>query len=109
MSDDVTINELQQLEQAILSSSNQITSLRSKIIEIDSALEDLSSSQKSYKIVGNIMISASNENIESDLISKKEAAKSRISSLEKQECRLKEMFKEKQEVFLKNRQKYDKN
>lgn len=108
MSDDVTINELQQLEQAVLSSSNQINSIRSKILEIDSALEDLTNSKKSYKIVGNIMISASNENIESDLKSEKEAAKARVLSLEKQEKRLRELFKERQELFLKNRTEIEK-
>ena len=101
MSDEINMQELHQMEQMILSSSSQIRSFRSKIIEIDSALKDLESSDKSYKIVGNIMVSSSKDALIEELNSEKEVIQTRISSLEKQEKKLKETLKDKQEEFIK--------
>lgn len=100
MSDESNVQELQKLEQAIISSSSQIRSFRSQLLEIDSALGSLNSSKDSYKIIGNIMVSYSGDDLKSELNEKKELVKTRLAALEKQEAKLRDSFKEKQEVFI---------
>jgi len=58
--------------------------------EIASALENLKDSEKSYKIVANIMINAKKEDLESELKQKKEMLELRIKKLEKQEEEIRE-------------------
>lgn len=100
MSDDVNVQELQKLEQAIISSSSQIRSFRSQLLEIESAINALDSSEKSYKIIGNIMVSSTKEDLAKDLDAKKELIETRLSALEKQEKKLRDSFKERQEAFI---------
>lgn len=57
-------------------------------LEIDSALEELKSAKSAYKIVGNIMVSATPTDLVKDLEEKKELIALRLKSLDKQEEQL---------------------
>ena len=105
MSDEITIQELQQMEQTILSISTQIQTLNSRISEIESALENVETSNKSYKILGNIMVLDTKENISKNLISDKESAKSRLLSLKKQDEKMRDLFSKKQKLYLEKHKK----
>jgi prefoldin beta subunit len=87
------IGRMQILEQNIQNLLMQKHQFQSQIVEIRSALEELESSETSYKIIGNIMVAAKKEDLKKDLESKKEMVELRIKSIEKQEEELKEKTK----------------
>jgi prefoldin beta subunit len=86
---DEKIGELQSIEQNLQQYNLQKQQFQAQLIEIESALSELSGSTQSYKIVGNIMVNAPREALEKELTGKKEIVELRIRSLEKQEERLK--------------------
>ena len=95
------IGQLQMMEQNIHNILLQKQQFQSQLIEVESALKELGKTEKAYKIVGNIMISASKEDLEKDLNSKKEMAELRIKALEKQENKMREKQKAIQEEVMK--------
>jgi len=84
------IAQLQMLEQGMQNFMIQKQQFQAQLIEIDSALKELDKSNVSYKIVGNIMVSANKEELSKELKSKKETIELRIKALEKQEKQIKE-------------------
>jgi len=74
---------------------------QSQMVEAESALNELGSSQESYKIIGNIMVRSQKERLEKELKEKKEILELRISTLEKQEKSIKSRFKELQSEVMK--------
>ena len=85
------IAQLQMLEQNIQNFLVQKQTFQTQLIEVDNALEELEKTKgKTYKIVGNIMISAEKEDLKKDLDSKKEILNLRIKNIEKQENQLKD-------------------
>ncbi len=84
------------MEQALYSFSNKIKEYKSQALEIDSALKESEKSSNSYRIIGNIMVLSSKEEIKDDLESKKKMCDIRIESLSKQEKKYKDLFQEKQ-------------
>jgi len=100
------INQLQLLQQNVQSIVAQKQQIQNQIIEFDSALGELSKTEKSYKIIGNIMISVSKEDLLKEVKEKKEVAEVRLKNFTKQEERLKgEVEKVQKEVVseLKNK------
>ena len=81
---------LQIIEQGLQSFLLQKQSFQAQLIEIDSALKELETSEEAYKIVGNIMVKSKKEDLVKDLKSRKEAFELRIKTIEKQEEQLKE-------------------
>jgi len=84
------LQQLQILEQNMQSFLMQKQQFQQQLIETESALGELENSEQSYKILGNVMISANKEELKKELTSKKEETELRIKTLEKQEERLKE-------------------
>ncbi len=79
------IGQLQRIEQSMQSIMMQKQQFQAQLMEIDSAISELEGSDESYKIVGNIMVKASKEDLNKDLKQKKELVELRIKTLEKQE------------------------
>lgn len=71
-----------------------------QLMEIESALKELESSPEAYKIVGNIMVKTSKDQLKKELAERKELADMRIQSLDKQEQKVAEKVEElKKEVM----------
>jgi len=79
------ISELSMMEQAFQNLSLQKQNFQIQLAEVESALEELSATEKAYKIIGSIMIAADKETLKSELSSKKEILAIRVKTLEKQE------------------------
>jgi prefoldin beta subunit len=84
------IAQLQLLEQNMQNFLMQKQQFQMQLSEINSALENIQGSTKSYKIVANIMVDAQKEDLEKELKQKKEMFELRIKSLEKQEDSIRE-------------------
>jgi prefoldin beta subunit len=84
------IGQLQMMEQNLQNFLMQKQQLQGQLIEIESALSELKDAKDAYKIVGNIMISSTKEDLEKELNQKKEIVELRIKTLEKQESKIKE-------------------
>ena len=87
------IQQLQLLEQNMQAMLIQKQQFQSQLLEISSALEELSSTSNAYKIVGNIMVSSDKDSLKKDLDSRKEVLALRIKTIEKQENQLKDKAK----------------
>lgn len=84
------IGELQGIEQNLQKFLNQKQQFQTQTVEIDSALKELPTSEKSYKIVGNIMVAVDKDKLKNDLEDKKERIELRLKSIEKQEQKMRE-------------------
>lgn len=84
------IQELQMLEQNLQNFLAQKQNFQMQMVEIDSALDELSKTDKAYKIVGNLMVASKKDELEADLKNRKEMTELRIKSIEKQEKSLKD-------------------
>ncbi len=91
------INKLQLLEQNIQQYSAQKQQFQMQLIEVESALDELEGTDEAFKIIGNIMVKSSKEDLLEDLNKKKEMFELRIKTLDKQEAKLKEKIKDLQE------------
>jgi prefoldin beta subunit len=95
------ISQLQMLEQGLQSFNLQKQQLQTKLLEVDSALEELSKTDISYKIIGNIMVKVDKEKLKEELEQNKNTVTIRIKSVEKQETSMREKAKKIQEEVLK--------
>ena len=84
------IQKLQSIEENLHRYLAQKQQLQSSIMEMESAQDALSTAKKSYKIIGNIMVEQSKEEITSSLKDRMERTQLRMTALEKQEAKLKE-------------------
>jgi len=84
------IADIQLIEQNMQNSLMQKQRFQSELLEVENALGEIESSEETYKIVGNIMISAKKDDLKKELDSKKNVLNIRIKSLEKEESRLKD-------------------
>jgi len=84
------INNLSMKEQSLQQFLTKKQTFQSQLVEVDSALTELEKTEKAYKIVGNVMVSANKEDLLKDLKSKKEMVELRIKTLEKQEDKMRE-------------------
>ena len=84
------IEQLQRIEQSLQNILMQKQQFQAQTIEIESALNEIKTSEENYKIVGNIMVKAKKEDLEKELTQKKELVELRIKTLEKQEKETKE-------------------
>jgi prefoldin beta subunit len=73
--------------------------------EIDSALAEIEKSSKAYKIIGNIMVAVNNEELKKELQEKQQMLTIGISTIEKQETKLREKAEEIQKEVLKGIEK----
>ena len=96
------IAQLQLLEQNMQNFNMQKQQFQMQLNEIASALENLKDSEKSYKIVANIMINAKKEDLEKELNQNREMLELRIKKLEKQEEEIREKSQKIQKEVLGN-------
>ncbi len=100
MSENMT-EKLQMLEQNLQNYSQQRQQYQMQLKEIESALNELDDSKEQYKIIGNIMVNSSKEDLQQDLKKKKETFELRIKNLQTQEEKLQKKSKELQEEIMK--------
>ena len=84
------INQLTMMEQSMQQLLLQKQQFQTQLVEINSALKELETTEKAYKIVGNIMVAANKEELKKDLTQKKEVVELRVKTIEKQETQMKE-------------------
>lgn len=84
------IAKLQTMEQSVQQYVMQRQQFNAQLLEIDSALSEIESSQEMYKIIGNIMVKSSKATLKKELEHRKEMANLRIKTLEKQEGKIKD-------------------
>ena len=95
------LNQLQIMEQGLQNILMQKQQFQSQVTEVDAALEEVKKAKQSFKIIGNIMVAASPEQLTDELKRKKEVAELRVKTLEKQENSLREKSKKMQEEVMK--------
>jgi len=96
------IQELQLTEQRIHALLMQKQQFQAQLMETETALKEVEKSKESFKIIGNIMVAASSEDLKKDLRQKNEVLALRIKTLEKQETGIKERTKKMQEEVMKH-------
>jgi prefoldin beta subunit len=92
MDDDIQekINQIQLLQQNLQNFSMQRQQFQMQQTEIESALAELDKSEKSYKIIGNVMVLTDKNDLKKELEEKNQMMKIRISTIEKQESKIQE-------------------
>ncbi len=100
MPDKKKISQLQLLQQNLQNLELQKQQFQNQLVEIDSALTELKSTEKAYKIVGKIMLAASKEELSHDLAEKKETAGIRLKNLTKQEDALQKAIEQLQQEIM---------
>ncbi len=99
------INQIQMIQQSMQNLSMQRQQFQIQETEIESALAELDKTDSSYKIIGNIMVKTDKGALKNDLKEKHEMLKIRISSLEKQEEKLRANAESLQQEVLKEIEK----
>ncbi|MFW6013646.1 MAG: prefoldin subunit beta [Candidatus Nanoarchaeia archaeon] len=99
-----TTEKLQILEQNLQNYSQQRQQYQIQLKEVESALSELEGSKEQYKIIGNIMVNSSKEDLQNDLKKKKETFELRIKNFQTQEEKLQKKAKELQEEIMKEGQ-----
>lgn len=94
------ILKLQNLEKDLQQYLIQKQAFQSQLLEIDNALKELSSVEKAYKVVGSLMVEAKKEDLQKELIEKKELLDLRIKNINKQENKIKDEAQDLQESLL---------
>ncbi|MBI2662812.1 prefoldin subunit beta [Candidatus Woesearchaeota archaeon] len=79
------INQLQLLQQNLQNILLQKQQFESQLSELDSALHELKTTDKAYKVLGHIMVASSPELLAKDLDEKKEVLQIRIKNFDRQE------------------------
>ena len=101
------IGQLQMFEQSLQSFLGQKQQFQMQLVEVESALSELETTSKSYKIVGNIMVEADKGELKSDLQSRREMLELRIKTIERQESQVREKASKLQSEILKKMKKED--
>lgn len=101
------IGQLQMFEQSLQNFLGQKQQFQVQLVEIESALSELESTGKAYKIVGNIMVEADKTELKADLQSKKEMLELRIKTMDRQESQVREKASKLQSEILKKIKKED--
>ena len=94
------LKQLQMLEQNLQQILMQKQAFQGQLIEVDSALAEIEKAKTSYKIIGNVMVEAKKDDLTKELKEKKESAELRITSLDKQEEKLREQAQKIQKEVL---------
>ena len=102
------INSMQLVQQNMENSSMQRQQFQMQQAELDSALEQLGN-DKAYKIIGNIMVATDTVALKTELEEKKKILEIRISTLEKQEAKLREKAESLQKEVLESLEKKNGN
>ena len=96
------ISQIQLIEQNMQNINLQKQNFQSQLLELESALSELEGVESAYKIIGNIMVLSDKNKLQEDLKNSKELLDIRLSSIEKQETKLKEQAGQLQSDILKD-------
>lgn len=84
------INQMQLIQQNMQNFASQRQQFQLQQTEIESALAEMENTQKTYKIIGNIMVATNKDDLKRQLEEKKQMIDIRVASIEKQEAKLRE-------------------
>jgi prefoldin beta subunit len=79
------VQQLQLTQQNLQNIITQKQQIESQLAELDSAITELKTTEKAYKILGKIMVSTSKDQLYNDLNEKKEIFSVRLQNFTKQE------------------------
>jgi prefoldin beta subunit len=96
------IGQIQLIQQNIENFSMQKQQFQLEQSEIETALNEIATSPKSYKIIGNIMVLVDKSKLTKDLEEKRDMLNIRINTIEKQEDKLKVKFEDLQKEVMKH-------
>lgn len=91
------ISQLQLLQQNLQNLFLQKQQIQNQSLEIESALIELKSTDKAYKIIGNLMVSSPQDTLLKELTGKKELLDMRLKNITKQEEKLKDNYEQLQQ------------
>jgi prefoldin beta subunit len=94
--------QLQLLQQNLESIQQQKQQLSSQITEIDSALTELQTTDKSFRILGKLMIATSSEKLAAELEEEKKTCTMQLENFTKQEAKVQENLTKAREEFVKS-------
>ncbi len=95
------IQELQSIEQNLQSLATQHHGLRSQLLESESALKELETTEEAFKIVANIMVRQPKEKLIKEIKEKDVSLRSRLKQVQDQESTLQEKARKLQEEIMK--------
>jgi len=84
------VSQLQLLQQNLQNVVLQKQQLQDQMMEINSAVTELGTTEKAYKIVGRIMLASSKEKLMKELQDQKDVLEIRLKNYDQQEEKLKE-------------------
>lgn len=94
------VNQLQHLQQNLDSLMEQKNMVQEQLFELNSAMQSLPNSEKTYKIVGKLLISKNPEDLKKELEKEHEQFELQMSEIESQESAIKEKMQELQKKLL---------
>ena len=100
-SKDDKINELAGLETTLNKVISQKFSCQNELLEVESALEEIKSSDSNFKIVGNILIETDKKQLVLNLEDTKKVLTQRLSQLEKEQSKVEKKAKDLQSNLMK--------
>lgn len=92
--------QVQAIEQALHAQTAQRMSIQSQLHEMENATSELSKSQESYRIIGNVMVKADTAVFKKELEERVESLRQRVATFERSEERLRAELKKAQESVL---------
>lgn len=95
------IQKLQSIEQSLQSFGAQHQSIRSQLLEAESALRELEKGEDAYKIIGSIMIRQSKEKLVGELKEKESSLRSHLKKVQDQESGLRKEAESLQKEIMK--------
>jgi len=105
--DSSKIAQLQLLQQNLQHILLQKQQLQNNIIELESALQEIKTSEKCYKIMGHIMVSSSKDALSAELQEKKEMNALRLKAYLTQEEKLKKSIDDTQKEAIKEMKNHE--
>ena len=101
------INQLQLLQQNLQNLLLQKQQLQNSLIEIESALQEVKTSEKCYKILWHIIVAAPQDALSKELTEKKEVNHLRLKNYLSQEEKLKRSIEDTQKEVMKEMKKHE--
>lgn len=102
------IGQIQMVQQNMHNLASQRQQFQLQQAEVETALAEIDASEKTYKIIGNIMVSVDKVKIKEDLEEKRQMLDVRIKSIEKQETNLRDKAESIQKEVLQTLEQKDK-
>jgi len=96
------IGQIQLIQQNMENFSMQKQQFQLQQTEIETALLEIKNTNTAYKIVGNIMVLTDKDKLRKDLEEKNEMLNIRVSTIEKQEDKLRSKFEELQQEVMRS-------